>query len=146
MFPNFSITCFILFSVELAHQLYTSGATCIVTSSDKVNTVLAARSHIEETKKIAFPLKLIVVDVLSESLPQGVGRYSELIDSKIDISQLKSLKNSESDNRDVAFLPFSSGTTGLSKGVQLTHRNIVSNIVQLEEPEVNCYIEASSKV
>ena len=28
---------------------------------------------------------------------------------------------------DVAFLPYSSGTTGLPKGVELTHRNIVSN-------------------
>ena len=32
---------------------------------------------------------------------------------------------------DVATLPFSSGTTGLPKGVMLTHRNIVSNITQV---------------
>lgn len=31
---------------------------------------------------------------------------------------------------DVALLPYSSGTTGLPKGVKLTHRNIVSNIAQ----------------
>jgi long-subunit acyl-CoA synthetase (AMP-forming) len=31
---------------------------------------------------------------------------------------------------DVAHLPFSSGTTGLPKGVLLTHGNIVSNITQ----------------
>lgn len=30
---------------------------------------------------------------------------------------------------DVAVLPFSSGTTGLPKGVMLTHRNLVSNIL-----------------
>jgi len=29
---------------------------------------------------------------------------------------------------DIAILPFSSGTTGLSKAVMLTHRNLISNI------------------
>jgi acyl-CoA synthetase (AMP-forming)/AMP-acid ligase II len=31
---------------------------------------------------------------------------------------------------DIAALPYSSGTTGLSKGVQLTHRNLVANLLQ----------------
>jgi acyl-CoA synthetase (AMP-forming)/AMP-acid ligase II len=31
---------------------------------------------------------------------------------------------------DVAALPYSSGTTGLAKGVQLTHRNLVANLLQ----------------
>lgn len=33
---------------------------------------------------------------------------------------------------DVAVLPYSSGTTGLSKGVMLTHRNLVANVLQLD--------------
>jgi len=32
---------------------------------------------------------------------------------------------------DIAVLPFSSGTTGLSKGVMLTHRNLVANMEQI---------------
>ncbi|HVH09101.1 MAG TPA: AMP-binding protein [Gemmatimonadales bacterium] len=32
--------------------------------------------------------------------------------------------------RDLAVLPYSSGTTGLPKGVMLTHRNLVANLVQ----------------
>ncbi|KQX75895.1 AMP-binding protein [Aeromicrobium sp. Root472D3] len=34
----------------------------------------------------------------------------------------------------VATLPFSSGTTALPKGVSLTHRNLVANLCQLDEP------------
>jgi 4-coumarate--CoA ligase len=34
------------------------------------------------------------------------------------------------DQEQVVVLPYSSGTTGLSKGVQLTHRNLVANVVQ----------------
>jgi acyl-CoA synthetase (AMP-forming)/AMP-acid ligase II len=34
--------------------------------------------------------------------------------------------------RDLALLPYSSGTTGLPKGVRLTHRNLVANVCQGE--------------
>jgi acyl-CoA synthetase (AMP-forming)/AMP-acid ligase II len=34
--------------------------------------------------------------------------------------------------RDLAALPYSSGTTGFPKGVMLTHRNIVANLLQIE--------------
>jgi long-subunit acyl-CoA synthetase (AMP-forming) len=34
----------------------------------------------------------------------------------------------------VAALPFSSGTTGLPKGVVLTHRNLVANVCGLNHP------------
>jgi 4-coumarate--CoA ligase len=33
--------------------------------------------------------------------------------------------------KDIAALPYSSGTTGLPKGVCLSHHNIVTNLVQL---------------
>jgi acyl-CoA synthetase (AMP-forming)/AMP-acid ligase II len=36
----------------------------------------------------------------------------------------------EVDSEDLAVLPYSSGTTGLMKGVMLTHRNLVANIEQ----------------
>lgn len=35
-------------------------------------------------------------------------------------------------DKDVAVLPYSSGTTGLSKGVMLSHRNLVAHNIQIE--------------
>ena len=39
---------------------------------------------------------------------------------------------------DLVALPYSSGTTGVSKGVMLTHRNLVANMVQLDGLESHC--------
>ncbi|CAG9819532.1 unnamed protein product [Phaedon cochleariae] len=38
--------------------------------------------------------------------------------------------------REVTILPYSSGTTGLPKGVMLSHFNLISNLVQQSHPEV----------
>ena len=46
---------------------------------------------------------------------------------------------------DVAILPFSSGTTGLPKGVMLTHKSIVSNIAQCVFPKSMEFIEPATE-
>jgi acyl-CoA synthetase (AMP-forming)/AMP-acid ligase II len=42
---------------------------------------------------------------------------------------------------DLVALPYSSGTTGLHKGVMLTHRNLVANICQCTHPAANAKSE-----
>ena len=45
------------------------------------------------------------------------------------------IKNDFEFENDVALLPYSSGTTGLPKGVMLTHQNLVANICQFILPK-----------
>ena len=40
---------------------------------------------------------------------------------------------------DVALLPYSSGTTGLPKGVMLMHKNVVSDMVAIERYVINLF-------
>ncbi|CAK1543171.1 unnamed protein product [Leptosia nina] len=43
------------------------------------------------------------------------------------------------DANDVCLIPYSSGTTGLPKGVMLTHKNLVSNLKQVQTPKFMKY-------
>ncbi|XP_044743686.1 4-coumarate--CoA ligase-like [Chrysoperla carnea] len=44
---------------------------------------------------------------------------------------------------DIAILPYSSGTTGLPKGVELTHRNLVANLVQNHKKQLESHVPTS---
>uniref|UniRef100_A0A182JN78 Luciferin 4-monooxygenase n=1 Tax=Anopheles atroparvus TaxID=41427 RepID=A0A182JN78_ANOAO len=60
-----------------------------------------------------------------ESLPAGAIDFAELSNPKgIHYSELKQHDRTPDD---IVFLPYSSGTTGMPKGVELTHVNIVAN-------------------
>eukprot|EP00118_Oscarella_pearsei_P021137 m.235533 g.235533 ORF g.235533 m.235533 type:complete len:578 (+) comp40127_c3_seq4:96-1829(+) len=106
---------------ELAYQLRNSDSKFVVTSPDLVDVVKEAAAEVGGVQEI------FVVDALSP-VPSGCTGLSELlkVDSTCTFQQPKiSVK------KDVATLPYSSGTTGLSKGVMLSHYNLVANICQL---------------
>lgn len=65
-----------------------------------------------------------------ESLPHGAINFRELIDENLDFPDVE-LENPTN----TVFLPYSSGTTGLPKGVMINSRNLVSNIEQMGSPE-----------
>lgn len=65
--------------------------------------------------------------------------------SALDFDQLvsqhspSSITESTTQPSDLAVLPYSSGTTGLPKGVMLTHANLIANLEQLNHPSILQY-------
>jgi long-subunit acyl-CoA synthetase (AMP-forming) len=85
---------------------------------------------------------IFVVSInLGGSKPDGTWDFNEMLDPSIDTSILKR----SGSNEDMVFLPYSSGTTGLSKGVCLSHKNIMANIAQVDHPEITHLFETTGK-
>ena len=68
-----------------------------------------------------------VEDVFVAGEAEGVPSITELLGDPGDAPQV------DTRGDELAVLPYSSGTTGLPKGVMLTHANLVSNLVQTQD-------------
>jgi acyl-CoA synthetase (AMP-forming)/AMP-acid ligase II len=99
---------------EVALQLRDSGARLLL-------TVAPFMDRASEAAKKAGIEEVFVLGDADDATPFAdlLQTGGELPDVEID------------PRRDLAVLPYSSGTTGLPKGVMLTHRNLVSNLCQI---------------
>jgi acyl-CoA synthetase (AMP-forming)/AMP-acid ligase II len=98
---------------EVAHQLEDSGAKLLVT----VGPFLEAATAAAEQAGLGDEVYVV-----------GEGDAKPFTDLLGNPEEAPELDLSPAD--DLAVLPYSSGTTGLPKGVMLTHRNLVANLIQ----------------
>jgi len=98
---------------EAAHQLQDAHATILLTAApflDKAQEAAAAAG---------------IDDVIVFGEAEGATPFSALLATDAPAPEVD-----VNPGEDLAVLPYSSGTTGLPKGVMLTHRNLVANISQ----------------
>ncbi|PNF25517.1 hypothetical protein B7P43_G05185 [Cryptotermes secundus] len=113
---------------EVGRQLFDSGTKCVVTTPESYPSVSKAVSDIELAAHRKIPI-IVTPGIANTGLPAGAIDFQEMIQKDIDTSILSGTERSSPNN--VAVLPYSSGTTGLPKGVRLSHRNIITNCLQM---------------
>ncbi|HEY3092770.1 MAG TPA: AMP-binding protein [Vicinamibacterales bacterium] len=104
---------------EITYQVNDSGASVMVTHASLWPVVDACRPQLPKLARV-----VVVGGGVSESDGVAVG-YDEVIGSGSTDAPAVKVEQSQ-----LAALPYSSGTTGLPKGVMLTHRTLVCNQLQ----------------
>lgn len=133
---------------ELQHQLKDSGATAIVILENFAHTLQEVITHTQVRhvvvasmgdllgawygRWITFAVRHLAKMVPQFKLPLADGRTVTSFTAAVAEGSRLSLRPVPQTLDSVAFLQYTGGTTGLSKGAVLTHRNIVAAILQAE--------------
>jgi long-chain acyl-CoA synthetase len=133
---------------ELEHQLKDSGATAIVILENFAHTLegVIDRTPVKHVVMasmgdllgfwfgtwITFAVRHLAKMVPAYKLPLTGGRKVTPFNRAIAEGTGKQLAATPQTLDSIAFLQYTGGTTGLSKGAELTHRNIVAAILQAE--------------
>jgi long-chain acyl-CoA synthetase len=133
---------------ELEHQLKDSGATAIVILENFAATLQDVIDHTAvqhvvlasigdllgpiNGRWLSFAVRHLAKMVPPFELPLTGGRTVTLFNKAIAQGRNMNLRPTAQSMDDIAFLQYTGGTTGLSKGAVLTHRNIVAALLQAE--------------
>jgi long-chain acyl-CoA synthetase len=129
---------------ELEHQLQDSGARAVVVLENMAHTLAQCRAKVPEVRHVVVTgvgdmlpgLKGHIVNFVLRHVKRAVPRYA----LPGAVRWKDALKTGASGRfapvrrtpEEPALLQYTGGTTGLAKGATLTHRNIVSNVLQSE--------------
>ncbi|KAH7253448.1 hypothetical protein NW759_007219 [Fusarium solani] len=112
---------------ELEHQLRSSGAKALFTCTALVDRAVKAAEAVGISKDHIF-----LLETPGGSKGVKLTTVDELIQQGVALPALESLKWVKGQGaRQVAYLCYSSGTSGLPKAVMISHRNVISNVLQI---------------
>ena len=124
---------------ELEHVLRDSEAKLLLVWEGVAN--VAAKSDLANVEKVLVTtvgdllgFKGKIINLVTRKVKKLVPKY-KIDGAKMFLEVLKENEGSKADSLDIpiestAFLQYTGGTTGVSKGAILTHRNILANIIQ----------------
>lgn len=124
---------------ELAYQLGNSGAKVLATQVPQLPVALKAAS------KVGIPEDRVIL--LGDQRDPN-GRFKHFSSIRNISGTARFVKPKINPATDLAYLVYSSGTTGVPKGVRLSHRNIVANVCQghaIEGPNLSWNGNADGK-
>jgi long-chain acyl-CoA synthetase len=125
---------------ELEHQLKDSGAEAIIVLENFATTVQQVLPHTSVKHVVVGSMgdmlgfKGVIVNFVVRRVKKMVPAYSlpgaTGFNEAVSAGRGMTLKKPSIGPDDVAFLQYTGGTTGVSKGATLLHRNIVANVLQ----------------
>ena len=125
---------------ELEHQLKDSGAEAIIVLENFATTVqqvlskTAVKHVVIASMGDMLGLKGMIVNLVVRRVKKMVPPYSipgaVAFNDAVTAGRNVKLKKPNIGPDDVAFLQYTGGTTGVSKGATLLHRNILANVLQ----------------